>query len=819
MSDETLIEFTEQLDDDSASWQAEDEVQYRPFPHVLDANEMHKNPVWRVQFEVGEEPGQQIGLDINDEIVLGRGRDIPQLFDLNPYGAGKLGVSRRHLLLRPTPNKLFAIELGSTNGTVRNGHPMGFNTPYSLMSGDTLTLGRLSLTLEIVDRPRSQTTWLARELNLADALSEIGQAITSQLELEEVFTQVTETAHTLTAAGETSIWLIDEETSELFLEVERGIEDEQIRRMRIPIEAKNPAGKVIHSGESLRVSRQPGETQIKVKTNYFVEALIYVPITLGGATFGVLSAVHREKGKQFSERDEHLLRAIAQFAAIAIQNARLYEATDEALARRVKELAALNEVSRTVSASLNLGQVYQVLVAQLNKHWPVEAIRLYRFHATEPRLEPLFTSDGETAVHFLTQELGILGQVAQTGETIMSNEVESHPNYVAAVDDLAGEPPHSVVCVPLWVQEEVIGVLALLNKTDGKFVDEDVKRLEAFAHPVATAIENARLFAEAKRQKAAIETTAQVLRQPLILLDENGDVLISNRTAQTILEENMAQFFQAISDSIKRTQEVSIGEEIYLSTAEHVEDVGTIVVMQDISYVKQLERDRVEFMYALSHDLKNPLTSIMGWAQLVQRVAELPEKGSLYMERLVTAADSMLVMINQLLQSAGQVDGVPVMKKPSRLEHMVVKAISDVEGAALSKGIVVEYEQVGIPYTLMADEVRLYHMILNLVDNAVKYSPENSQVHVRLKFAKEAVTLQVRDEGDGIPEKDVDHIFDKYFRGVQTEGKQHGAGLGLALVKAIVEAHEGEIAVENLSPSGAMFVVKLPGSLRVGEGK
>ncbi|MCB8946034.1 MAG: GAF domain-containing protein [Ardenticatenaceae bacterium] len=820
MSEDNFVEFTEQFEDDSAElWLAEGEVVYRPFPHKLEASEYHKNPVWRVRLEFGDEPTQTIGLDINDDIVLGRGTDLPNQIDLNAYAAGKLGVSRRHLMLRPTPNKLFAIEMGSTNGTLRNGRSLGFNTPYSLMSGDVLTLGRLTMAIEIVDRPRSQTTWLARELNLADALSEIGQAITSQLELEEVFNQVTETAHSLTAAGETSIWLIDEETSELFLEVERGMADEQVRRMRIPIDAKNPAGKVIQSGQSLRVSRQPGEAKIKLKTNYLVEALIYVPITLGGATFGVLSAVHREKGKQFSERDEHLLRAIAQFAAIAIQNARLYEATDEALARRVTELAALNEVTRSVSASLDLEQVCRVLAAQLNNHWPVQAIRLYSYVPVQQLLVPMFTSDGVTAVHDLTKNPGIMGKVAQSGETIMSNEVAEHPDYVAVVDDLAPGPPESMVCVPLWVQEEVIGVLALLNKTDGRFTNEDVTRLELFSHPVATAIENAYLFTEVKRQKAAIETTAQVLRQPLILLDDNGGVLISNQTANDILENNMAQLFQAISDGVGRTQEVNIGEEMYLSTTEHVDEVGTIVVMQDITYVKQLEKDRVEFMYALSHDLKNPLTSIMGWAQLVQRVSALPEQGQAYMQRLITAADSMLGMINQLLQSVEQVDAVQVLKKPCRFEEMVVKVISDVEGAALSKNILVTYEQAGLPYALMADEMRLYHMILNLVDNAVKYSPENTRIEVRLQFSAEQVVLQVRDEGVGIPEKDIPFIFDKYYRGVQSEGKQHGAGLGLALVKAIVEAHEGTITVQNVPQGGALFEVKLPGSLRVREGK
>jgi signal transduction histidine kinase len=208
--------------------------------------------------------------------------------------------------------------------------------------------------------------------------------------------------------------------------------------------------------------------------------------------------------------------------------------------------------------------------------------------------------------------------------------------------------------------------LALLNKEDGKFTGDDVKMLEGFSYPVATAIENARLFTETKRQQAAIETTAQVLRQPLIFLDDSGQIILSNQKAQTILENNMAQLFNAISEGVGRTQEVKIADETYLSTTEHVEDVGTIVVMQDITYVKQLEQDRSDFMHALSHDLKSPLTSIMGWVQLLERIVPAEGKIPQYMQKLLLAANSMLTMVNQLLHSAGKLDNVQIMKKQCR---------------------------------------------------------------------------------------------------------------------------------------------------------
>lgn len=812
-------EYTEELSAQSGDKRASAaDIHYHPLPHPLTEGEVQKDPVWRMRFDVADERYSTaaqccFGLDINGEVTLGRGNDSPALFDLNPYGASDLGVSRHHLMLRPTPNKLFAVELGSTNGTTLNGNPMGYSTPYSLMNGDVLMLGHLRLTAHIIDRPRSQTTWLARELSLADALSEIGQAITSQLELEEVFNQVTETARSLTSAGETGIWLIDEKSGELVLEAERGMADAQIRWMRIPIDADSPAGKVIQSGETLRVNRLPDEAQIKVKTNYLVEALLYVPIKLGGVTFGVVSAVHREPGKQFNERDERLLRAIAQFAAIAIQNARLYEVTDEALARRVTELSALNEVSRAVSASLDLERVYQVLVTQINKHWPVEAIRLYRLNAPQGQLELLFKSDNAPCNLFIPVSTGLLGRVSQTGVAMIANQPGVSLDVETAVSDYNGNSLHSIACVPLRVQEKIIGVLALLNKTDGKFSDEDLKRLMAFSHPLATAIENARLFAEAQRQKAAIETTAQMLRQPLIFLDENGQILISNQAAENLQENHTAQFLNAISQGVGRTQEIEIGGGFFLSTTEHVANVGTIVVMQDITYVKQLEKDRANFMHALSHDLKSPLASVMGWTYLIQKGVPPEAKEQQYAQKLMSAASSMLNMINQLLQSVEKLE-LHTMKRPCRFEEIVAEALNNLEGAALSKGLNLHYKQQGMPYPIIADALRLYHMVLNLVDNAIKYSPESSDIHINVNFSATGITIQVQDQGPGIPEKDTFRIFDKYYRGAQFHTAKPGVGLGLTLVKDIVEAHDGQIVVTPAPGQGSQFTVTLPASLR-----
>lgn len=789
------------------------EVTYRPIPQQIDMDSAGDRPVWRVRFDLATDHSQRFGLDINGEVIFGRNIDAPNLVDLSRFGADELGVSRQHLTLKPTATDLFVVDLGSTNGTLCNNESIDKNSKYALVNGDTLTLGRLHFVVHIIKRPLVQTSVLGPRLHLEDALLQITKSVTSQLDLDEVLNQIAEMAMSLTSAGETGIWLVDEYTGELFLEAERGIKDERVRRMRLPIRKDTLVGKVIRTGTPVRARRRPGQDQIKVTTNYLVEALVYVPVTLGKKTLGVLAAVHRQPGKQFNERDERLLTAIADAAAVAIQNARLYEATDKALERRVQELSALTEVSRTVSSLLDLGDVYHVLAEQVNKHWPVEAVQLWLLNEREKMLSLLPPDGNQAAAKRYPADRGIIGQVTTTGEAILCNEVITHPEYDKEVDGLDGRSPESIACVPLR-SNRIVGVLALFNKADGIFTDEDLYRLRAFANPIATAIENARLFAEADRQRAAIQATVQALSQPLIILDERGEVLISNQAANAILETHMAKLFEAFSNGVGSTLEVVLDEQTYLSTTEHLPDLGTIIVMQDITYVKQLEQERSDFMHALSHDLKSPLTSIMGWSQLLEKMQPLDEKGFRYVNRIMAASDRMLVMIDRLLKTVDQRDSVQLAQEPCDLMQIVGKIVGDVQGAALHKSIKVDVHHEGAPYQILADSTRMYHMILNLVDNAIKYSPENTQVDVWLHFRATGITILVQDDGPGIPKDDLDFVFDKYYRGKQAD-LQPGAGLGLSVVRTIAEVHGGQVAVANLPDRGAEFMITLPGSIRL----
>jgi signal transduction histidine kinase len=360
-------------------------------------------------------------------------------------------------------------------------------------------------------------------------------------------------------------------------------------------------------------------------------------------------------------------------------------------------------------------------------------------------------------------------------------------------------------------------VLSLFNKEHGAFTKDDLARLQGFAHPVATAIQNAGLYSELLQERAIVDATVEALPQPVIIVGQRGKLHIANKAANRLLETSMSQLFEGISQGVGKTIEMTINNETYLATVEHSPAVGTITVMQDITYLKQLEAARLEFVHALTHDLKSPVSSIKAYTELIALAEKLSEKGQLYLNRIENAATNVLALINQLLDIALLTEKPEKYHHPCDLTVLIGQAIQTVEGNALAKSVNIATKVVGDRYSIRGEPSRLLRSIQNLLDNAVSHAPEGSQVLTTLIYGEEGVTLSVRDDGPGIPPEEVSQLFKKYYRGQRSDSRS-GHGLGLMIVDTTIRSHGGAVSVANVEGHGAEFTITLPVSLRVKPG-
>ena len=218
----------------------------------------------------------------------------------------------------------------------------------------------------------------------------------------------------------------------------------------------------------------------------------------------------------------------------------------------------------------------------------------------------------------------------------------------------------------------------------------------------------------------------------------------------------------------------------------------------------------------VSHDLRTPLTRLRGTAEMA--LASPPEGDAAhqieyYRERLadcVEESDRVLVMLNTLMDISEAESGtLRLRREPVSLADVVARAVDLYRDVAEAKGVTLEARAAGNEVVVTADRTRLEQVAANLIDNAVKYTPPGGRVDVEIERGEAAAVLRVRDTGPGIPADEQPRIFDRLFRG-DTSRAERGLGLGLSLVKAIVEAHGGSVEVNSDPGRGSAFTVRLP---------
>jgi PAS domain S-box-containing protein len=246
---------------------------------------------------------------------------------------------------------------------------------------------------------------------------------------------------------------------------------------------------------------------------------------------------------------------------------------------------------------------------------------------------------------------------------------------------------------------------------------------------------------------------------------------------------------------------------------------GGVAVFQDISTLKDVEREKDDFLASAAHDLRNPLTSIKGYAELLRRHvarSEHPDRDRLErgLAQILVSGQRMSDLIDQVLDLTRFQMGRPLDLHPQPTD--LVALIREIAAASdqMSEQHVVTVRCALPELVGVWDTARLERAVQNLVSNAIKFSPDGGEVTIRLE--QESTTegrvavLTVRDHGLGIPADDVPRLFTRFYRAGNVVGKVSGTGLGLASVRQVVEGHGGTVAVESTLGEGSVFTLRLP---------
>ncbi len=240
-----------------------------------------------------------------------------------------------------------------------------------------------------------------------------------------------------------------------------------------------------------------------------------------------------------------------------------------------------------------------------------------------------------------------------------------------------------------------------------------------------------------------------------------------------------------------------------------IHDIGRVLTMQDITYLKEMDRTRSEFVHTVSHDLRSPLTSVIGYTELVERAGTLNDLQRDFLRRIQDSVQQITGLINDLLDIGSIEAGFDTRREFVQLEGILRYTIDMLQGQIKSKHLMVRTDISPSLPALRANPIRLRQVMDNVVGNAIKYSYPNGEINISIHSEDNQMILKVTDAGPGIPTADQPRIFDKFYRGSNI-AEIEGSGLGLAIVKTIVESHQGRIWFESAEGKGSSFFIVLP---------
>jgi PAS domain S-box-containing protein len=620
---------------------------------------------------------------------------------------------------------------------------------------------------------------------------------------------------------------------------------------RFPVSGNYPLSEAVRTGEGVFIGSE-AERDARypelIGRSQPGHGLVCVPLigergTIGGLVFSFPT------DQEFTPERRALKIALGRQAALALERAR-FSAAERTLRER---LSFLGEATALLTSSLELdrtlarltelavplladwctismlveesGEIEQVVVAHQDperRRWAEDM----REHSRTIRIDDEFDL---TARVIRTGEPMFLREIPQE---LLDEAVRRDPNAARALEEIS---LRSAITVPLRSGERTFGALTLVSETR-ELEDSEFELAQELAARAAIAVENARLYREAERRAEAALALAYV-GDGVVLLDRDGRVRFWNSAAAAITgvreadavgrhpaevvskwEELTRLAELADAEAPERARSVTVPIETasgdrWVAVTGVAFDEGIVYALRDVSDEQALERARSDFVATASHELRTPLAAVYGAARTLRRTdIEIPsEQRDRFLEIIVSETERLTAIVSQILLAGQLEEGrVDVTTTATDLQPLA-ESVLDSARLRAPEQIELRLERNGDRAVALADEDKLRQVLVNLLDNAIKYSPDGGDVTVELNGGHGRVRVAVRDRGLGIPPGEQERIFEKFYRldPALTRGVG-GSGLGLFISRELVSRMGGSLTVRSQPGDGAAFVVDLP---------
>lgn len=405
------------------------------------------------------------------------------------------------------------------------------------------------------------------------------------------------------------------------------------------------------------------------------------------------------------------------------------------------------------------------------------------------------------------------------------------------------------VGLPLVARQNVVGVLFIFRNYPSLFTPNDRALLSSFANQAAIAVQNAQLYQQINQEKTRLDALLDSAADGILILNPDHQIRkcnpafarmlnISSADAQQLTHEQLIRWVNRPQDLTLEQAEaggwpLTSRAQLYIEGdldrgsgnpplpvgityaplfSEEGGLINIIATIRDITRFRQAEEMKSTFISIISHELKTPVALIKGYASTLRREDAAWERAIIEdsLSVIEEEADRLTGLIENLLDASRLQAGGLSLKRSDVSLPALIRRISERMQTQTSRHKIVMHLPDDFPI-ILADETRVSQLITNLISNAIKYSPKG-EITITGSVKSDIVIICVSDQGPGIAAGDIPHIFDRFYRAPDMARQTKGAGLGLFLSRAIVEAHKGRIWVDSESGKGARICFSLPRS-------
>ncbi len=505
-------------------------------------------------------------------------------------------------------------------------------------------------------------------------------------------------------------------------------------------------------------------------------------------------------------------------------------------------LELLIQVNRDVAAALDLRTVLQNLLLAATQNVGGERASIVVLDDNGQPIDSTTIFGSDLREH-TTQQLretvdrGLAGWVIQNRQPVLISNTSRDERWLRRADDETNRRAKSAICVPLLAREHLVGVLTLVHPVPNAFTAEHFELMKAIADQASIAVYNARLYNELQSAHQRYQELFEESIDPIFITDWDGRILEANREAVRLSHIDSQDLQKMSIDQVHEVQwnttgmefeNLRTGGEAIYESALHKADSSTVPVevharrvqfrdtnsiqwtLRDITERKELDSLREDLTAMIYHDLRSPLGNVVSSLDILRDMVGNDESVRSILGIALNSTERIQRLVNSLLDinriESGQMVTTLQAMKP---EKLIEVAVRDVTPSANGRRLQIRTEIAANLPDVFVDAEMIRRVIINLLENAVKYSHMESIIEVGAKRDSAGVEFWVKDSGHGIPANAQELIFKKFSR-LKGKDKPSGLGIGLAFCRLAVQAHGGKIWVESELGKGSKFVFVLP---------